>query len=52
MLDDDVCQLLESLWLESIGDLKEILAVPPESISLQTVSEEAAARLLQCRETV
>ena len=37
MLDEDVSQLIESLWLESIGDLNEILAVRPESIGLQTV---------------
>ena len=40
MLDDDVCQLIESLWLESIGDLNQILSVPPESISLQTVKRD------------
>jgi hypothetical protein len=37
MLDDNVCQLIESLWIESIGDLNQILAVAPESIALQKV---------------
>ena len=36
-LDEHVCQLIESLWLESIGDLEEILAVRPASISLNAV---------------
>jgi hypothetical protein len=37
LLDDDVCQLIESLWTESIGDLNKILSVQPESIALKTV---------------
>ena len=45
MLDEDVCQLLESLWLESIGDLNQMLAVPPESLTLQTITEAEASLL-------
>jgi hypothetical protein len=37
MLDDNICQLIESLWIESIGDLNNILSVQPESIALKTV---------------
>ena len=37
MLDDNVCQLIESLWTESIGDLNELLTIEPETIALQTV---------------
>ncbi|CAF1079224.1 unnamed protein product [Didymodactylos carnosus] len=34
-LVDSVCQLVESIWLESIGDLQEMLNVKPESIILK-----------------
>lgn len=37
MLDDNVCQLIESIWLESVGDLYKILSVKPDSIALKTV---------------
>lgn len=40
MLDDNVCQLIESLWIESIGDLDKILSVNPETIALKTVRRE------------
>lgn len=40
MLDDNVCQLIESLWIESIGDLDKILSVNPETIALKTVRKE------------
>ncbi|UJR16362.1 hypothetical protein I4U23_003265 [Adineta vaga] len=45
MLDDNVCQLIESLWIESIGDLNKILSVQPESIALKTIIEAEAALL-------
>ncbi|CAF0838136.1 unnamed protein product [Rotaria sp. Silwood1] len=45
MLDDNVCQLVESLWIESIGDLNKILAVQPETIALKTIIEAEAALL-------
>ncbi|CAF1124393.1 unnamed protein product [Adineta steineri] len=45
MLDDNICQLIESLWIESIGDLNKILSVPPESIALKTIIEAEAALL-------
>ncbi len=41
MLDEHVCQLIESLWIESIGDLNKILSIPPESIALKTVRNKA-----------
>lgn len=37
MLDENVCQLIESLWTESIGDLNELLTIQPKDIALQTV---------------
>ncbi len=37
MLDENVCQLIESLWIESIGDLNKILSIQPASIALKTV---------------
>jgi hypothetical protein len=40
MLDENVCQLIESLWVESIGDLYQILSVKPESIALKTVGRK------------
>ncbi|CAF5048037.1 unnamed protein product, partial [Rotaria magnacalcarata] len=45
MLDNNVCQLVESLWIESIGDLNNILAVKPETITLTTIVEAEAALL-------
>ncbi|CAF1295428.1 unnamed protein product [Rotaria sordida] len=45
ILDDNVCQLIESIWLESIGDLNKILSVLPESITLKTIIEAEAALL-------
>ncbi|CAF3751920.1 unnamed protein product [Rotaria sp. Silwood1] len=45
MLDENVCQLIESIWLESIGDLNKILSVAPESIILKTIIEAEAALL-------
>ncbi|CAF3743237.1 unnamed protein product [Rotaria sp. Silwood1] len=45
MLDDNVCQLIESLWIESIGDLNKILSVQPETIALKTIIEAEAALL-------
>ncbi|CAF2909010.1 unnamed protein product [Rotaria sp. Silwood2] len=45
MLDDNVCQLVESLWIESIGDLNKILSVQPEAIALKTIIEAEAALL-------
>ncbi|CAF4031559.1 unnamed protein product [Rotaria sp. Silwood2] len=45
MLDDNVCQLIESLWIESIGDLNKILSVQPETITLKTIIEAEAALL-------
>ncbi|CAF1006245.1 unnamed protein product [Adineta ricciae] len=45
MLNDDVCQLIESLWIESIGDLNKLLTVPPESIALKAIIEAEAALL-------
>ncbi|CAF4460452.1 unnamed protein product [Rotaria socialis] len=45
MLDDNVCQLVESLWIESISDLNNILAVKPETITLKTIVEAEAALL-------
>ena len=39
MLDDNVCQLIESLWIESIGDLNKILSVEPETIALKKVEQ-------------
>ncbi len=39
MLDDNVCQLIESLWIESIGDLNKILSVKPETIELKKVQK-------------
>jgi len=40
MLDDNVCQLIESLWIESIGDLNKLLSVQLESIALKTVEQK------------
>ncbi|CAF1099960.1 unnamed protein product [Rotaria sordida] len=45
ILDENACQLIESIWLESIGDLNKILSVPPESITLKTIIEAEAALL-------
>ncbi|CAF4124671.1 unnamed protein product, partial [Rotaria sordida] len=45
ILDENVCQLIESIWLESIGDLNKILSVSPESITLKTIIEAEAALL-------
>ncbi|CAF0923046.1 unnamed protein product [Rotaria sordida] len=45
MLDDNVCQLVESLWIESIGDLNKILSIQPETIALKTIIEAEAALL-------
>ncbi|CAF4077169.1 unnamed protein product [Rotaria sp. Silwood2] len=50
ILDENVCQLIESIWLESIGDLNKILSISPESISLKTVIE-AEATLLEVKST-
>ncbi|CAF1942489.1 unnamed protein product [Rotaria magnacalcarata] len=50
ILDDNVCQLIESIWLESIGDLNKILSVLPESITLKTIIE-AEAVLLELKST-
>ncbi|CAF0908856.1 unnamed protein product [Rotaria sordida] len=50
ILDDNVCQLIESIWLESIGDLNKILSVSPESINLKTIIEAEAA-LLELKST-
>ncbi|CAM4812432.1 unnamed protein product [Rotaria magnacalcarata] len=50
ILDDNVCQLIESIWLESIGDLNKILSVLPESITLKTIIEAEAA-LLELKST-
>ncbi|CAF4876795.1 unnamed protein product [Rotaria sp. Silwood1] len=43
ILNENVCQLIESIWLESIGDLSKILSVQPESINLKTIIEAEAA---------
>ncbi|CAF4460822.1 unnamed protein product [Rotaria socialis] len=45
ILDENVCQLIESIWLESIGDLNKILSISPESITLKTIIEAEAALL-------
>ncbi|CAF4643940.1 unnamed protein product [Rotaria sp. Silwood1] len=45
ILDENVCQLIESIWLESIGDLNKMLSVPPESITLKAIIEAEAALL-------
>ncbi|CAF4353623.1 unnamed protein product, partial [Rotaria sp. Silwood2] len=45
MLDENVCQLVESIWLESIGDLDTMLSVPPELITLKSIIEAEAALL-------
>ncbi|CAF4531398.1 unnamed protein product [Rotaria sp. Silwood2] len=50
ILDENVCQLIESIWLESIGDLNKMLSVPPESITLKAIIEAEAA-LLELRST-
>ncbi|CAF3569025.1 unnamed protein product [Rotaria socialis] len=50
ILDDNVCQLIESVWLESIGDLNKILSILPESITLKTIIEAEAA-LLELKST-
>ncbi|CAF5005787.1 unnamed protein product, partial [Rotaria sp. Silwood1] len=50
ILDEKVCQLIESIWIESIGDLNKMLSVPPESITLKTIIE-AEATLLELRST-
>ncbi|CAF3715213.1 unnamed protein product, partial [Rotaria sp. Silwood1] len=45
ILDENVGQLIESIWLESIGDLNKMLSVAPESITLKTIIEAEAALL-------
>ncbi|CAF3946991.1 unnamed protein product, partial [Rotaria sordida] len=50
ILDENVCQLIESIWLESIGDLNKILSISPESITLKTIIEAEAA-LLELKST-
>ncbi|CAF5099201.1 unnamed protein product, partial [Rotaria magnacalcarata] len=50
ILDENVCQLIESIWLESIGDLNKILSISPESITLRTIIEAEAA-LLEVKST-
>ncbi|CAF3894311.1 unnamed protein product, partial [Adineta steineri] len=50
ILDENVCQLIESLWLESVGDLNKILSISPESITLKTIIE-AEAVLLKLKST-
>ncbi|CAF4052927.1 unnamed protein product, partial [Adineta steineri] len=50
ILDENVCQMIESLWLESIGDLNKILSISPESITLKTIIE-AEAVLLKLKST-
>lgn len=49
ILDENVSQLIESLWIESIGDLNEILSVQPESISLKTVKKKILPKRKKCR---
>jgi hypothetical protein len=46
MLDEHVCQLIESLWIESIGDLNKILSIRPESIALKTVRNKRYLNIL------
>ncbi|CAF3765986.1 unnamed protein product [Rotaria sp. Silwood1] len=50
ILDENVCQLIESIWLESIGDLNKILSISLESITLKTIIEAEAA-LLELKST-
>ncbi|CAF4385876.1 unnamed protein product, partial [Rotaria sp. Silwood2] len=50
ILDENVCQLIESIWLESIGDLNKMLSVLPESITLKAIIEAEAA-LLEVKST-
>ncbi|CAF2684299.1 unnamed protein product [Rotaria sp. Silwood2] len=50
ILDENVCQLIESIWLESIGDLNNILSISLESITLKTIIEAEAA-LLELKST-
>ncbi|CAF3916857.1 unnamed protein product [Rotaria sordida] len=45
ILDENLCQLIESIWLESIGDLNKMLIISPESITLKTIIEAEAALL-------
>ncbi|CAF1349135.1 unnamed protein product, partial [Didymodactylos carnosus] len=48
-IDDNICQLIESIWLDSMGDLQEILSVTPESISLKNIIEAESLLLEQKR---
>ncbi|CAF1257536.1 unnamed protein product, partial [Didymodactylos carnosus] len=48
-IDDSICQLVESIWLESIGDLEEMLSVQPETITLKKIIEAEAVLLEQKR---
>ncbi|CAF4578182.1 unnamed protein product, partial [Rotaria sp. Silwood2] len=50
ILDENICQLIESIWLESIGDLNKMLSVLPESITLKAIIEAEAA-LLEVKST-
>ncbi|CAF3823809.1 unnamed protein product [Rotaria sp. Silwood1] len=45
MLDNNVGQLIESFWIESIGDLNKILSVQPETIAPKTIIEAEVALL-------
>ncbi|CAF1452451.1 unnamed protein product, partial [Didymodactylos carnosus] len=37
LIDDNICQLVESIWLESIGDLQQMLSIQPNEITLKNV---------------